>query len=297
MIKSSVDNSLNNKSTQQYQRYWVLFREFQSDTGLGPMSLPLSSHVLNLYVAYLLRRGYAPSSVKSNLSAIGFSHRMLNLPFDDNTPLINKMLLAARKSRPLTERRMPLTIDLINEMLDRASLLIPNDYILKLFRAICLTAFYAFMRSGEFTDSENNLQFKSLCFSPCKTFMTVTFYKFKHMNSPHPWPVRVEAKPQERYCPRVALDEFVELRGRQEGPLFCWPDGAPIKREWFSKYMKICLAHLAIEHERYKPHSFRIGAATAALQKRMTHEEICSLGRWSSQAFKNYLRLSGLTAL
>ena len=297
IVEESVDKCLKEKSTLQYQRSWALFHDFQRDTGLGGMSLPIRPHYLSLFVAYLLRRGYAPSTVKSHLSAIGFSHRILGLEFNSESFLINKMLLVAKQTRPLTERRLPITMDMIDSMLDRAKVLIPSYYVLRLFTAMCLTAFYAFMRSGEFTESDNNVQFKSLFISPLLDHATITFYKFKHMTSDHPWPVRIDRKPGEKNCPVIALRDYVRLRGQRPGPLFCLPNGAPVKRLWFSRLMACCLAHLPVDHERYKPHSFRIGAATAALQRRLTHDEICTLGRWSSRAFKNYVRLCGLTAL
>ncbi len=42
--------------------------------------------------------------------------------------------------------------------------------------------------------------------------------------------------------------------------------------------------------ENFSSHLFRIGAATTAAHKGLSQQQIQALGRWSSEAFKSYIR-------
>ena len=46
----------------------------------GSVGLPVSPSVLALFIAYLFNLNYAPSTVNTYVSAIGYSHRLSNLP-------------------------------------------------------------------------------------------------------------------------------------------------------------------------------------------------------------------------
>ena len=57
-------------------------------------------------------------------------------------------------------------------------------------------------------------------------------------------------------------------------------------------YHKKCEAAGVPHHNLVKPHSFRIGGATALFAAGVTAEEIQTMGRWSSDVYKIYCRLS-----
>ncbi|MGL5102545.1 MAG: hypothetical protein ACRC6N_08390, partial [Plesiomonas sp.] len=50
------------------------------------------------------------------------------------------------------------------------------------------------------------------------------------------------------------------------------------------------LIQSGIPADNFSSHSFRIGAATTAAQKGLSQHQIQTLGRWSSEAFKSYIR-------
>ena len=55
------------------------------------------------------------------------------------------------------------------------------------------------------------------------------------------------------------------LRGSRPGHLFCTADGKPVSRHDLTTVHKDTLKLLKLPQSNYKLHSFRIGAATAAL--------------------------------
>ena len=57
-------------------------------------------------------------------------------------------------------------------------------------------------------------------------------------------------------------------------------------------YHAKCEAAGIAHHERVKPHSFRIGGATALFAAGVTAEEIQAMGRWFSDVYRIYCRLS-----
>ena len=61
-------------------------------------------------------------------------------------------------------------------------------------------------------------------------------------------------------CPVSALLAYVAARGSQEGPLFLWPNGAPLTRRQLVDGLRAALDKAGVESERFGGHSLRIGA-------------------------------------
>ncbi len=73
-------------------------------------------------------------------------------------------------------------------------------------------------------------------------------------------------------------------------PLFLDDSNKPVTRFWFQKHLKSVLQQSGIPADNYSSHSFCIRAATSAAQKGLSKHQIQALGRWSSDAFKSYIR-------
>lgn len=280
-----------------YKRSWSLFRDFQVATNRTHLDLPLDGGTIALFVAFLVERGFAPSTIRTHLSALAFSHKVLDLYFPTKNFLVEKMLRTVQSERHSTDLRLPITLPILMDILDQAPLCIQGVYDLLLFKAMCSTAFFAFMRAGEICNSVNTMQAESLFFDPASYFAIVTFFKYKHKNTSVGWPIRITSKAHLRHCPVRLLSHYMQVRGASQGPLFRTEKGLPISRNRFAGQLKTCLRRLPVDHSRFSLHSFRIGAATSAILAGKSHEEIRTLGRWSSDAFKRYIRLSGLVAM
>jgi hypothetical protein len=67
-------------------------------------------------------------------------------------------------------------------------------------------------------------------------------------------------------------------------------NGDPIPRQFFNRYLRFAFTWCGLDTDRYKGHSFRIGAASYAYEKGLPDERIQLMGRWKSNAYKKYIR-------
>ena len=248
-----------------------------------------------MFVAYSFHAGYAANTIRSNLSAIAFSHRISCLHSPSESFLISKMLKGVEAQSPGGDGRYPITTSILTKLLETMSLIAESRYYALLYRAMCSTAFYALLRCGEMCASPHNLNISQLFISPSAQYATITFYHSKQSSSRQPFVIKILPKPV--FCPIDILQQYLAVRGTRYGPLFCSPNMDPISRSRFSSALTKCLQLLQLSPDRYKIHSFGIGAATTALLEGKTDEEIRVLGRWATTAFRKYFRVSALSAV
>ena len=58
----------------------------------------------------------------------------------------------------------------------------------------------------------------------------------------------------------------------------------------FTTELDSLLAELNLNKHHYNSHSFRIGAATTAMQAKIPETHIQMLGRWRSDAYQRYIK-------
>lgn len=286
--------SITKSTKQSYAASWSLFKVFAEELNLC-VNLPIPPHVIPLFVAYLFQKGFAPTTIRSHLSAIAYSHRIAGFHSPTDSFLVNKMLKGIANSNCTMDQRYPITLPILHSLLNIIPKLAPSAFQASLFSAMFATAFYGFLRCGEMCDSPHNIQFHQVQCDEHQSFFDLTFLHFKHSNPGKPFVIRIVAK--ETMCPVKLLLHYLEIRGTLPGPLFCTADMKPISRARFSNFLNSCLSLLKLPVKHYKAHSFRIGAATSALLSGRSESEIQILGRWSSTAFKKYLRLSAIASI
>ena len=93
-------------------------------------------------------------------------------------------------------------------------------------------------------------------------------------------------------CPVAALTAYLAIRGQSGGPFFRFQDGKPLTKTRFTQNVREALAALGLQEQSYTGHSFRIGAATTAAEAGIEDVIIKALGRWNSEAYQTYVKLS-----
>ena len=86
-------------------------------------------------------------------------------------------------------------------------------------------------------------------------------------------------------CQVYHLQNFLAVRGAQKGCLFINPSGTPVASSQVTEALHGALSFVGLSPMKYKGHSFRIGAATWAMQLGKSDAQIRSSGRWHSNAF------------
>ena len=95
---------------------------------------------------------------------------------------------------------------------------------------------------------------------------------------------------RDELCPVTAVLTYIAQRGDCPGAFFVSEGGRPLTKVRFIARVQAALQSAGVQFSDYTGHSFRIGAATAAVQAGIQDSTIQMLGRWSSTAFLSYLR-------
>ena len=93
-------------------------------------------------------------------------------------------------------------------------------------------------------------------------------------------------------CPVDALVQYIAIQGGTPGSLFLVSPNQSLTRALFSAALKKAFQELHMDHHQFNTHSFRIGAAISAKQAGVSDSHLKALGRWKSDAYLKYVRLS-----
>ena len=162
-----------------------------------------------------------------------------------------------------------------------------------------LLAFHAFLRTGEITaTSQKHDKSATLQASDCVinwqggrvTSLDIAIRNAKHSKG-RVFNINVPAN-STKYCPAMAMHQYLTLAKPTSGNLFQFPGAIPVTRAFFDSHLKTALMAANVDTTLYKGHSLRIGAATEAVRVLgLTDSQVQKLGRWNSNAFKTYIRI------
>ena len=164
--------------------------------------------------------------------------------------------------------RLPITLPILTRLIGSFKHTTESAYQLNMLSAMCSLATFALLRIGEIkinSSDHSNLimlpQLERLVNSHGQvTALQLTISKYKHSATGRPFVIYIHK--EQSCCPVKTILDFISARGTVHGPLFCWPDGAPIKRHFFVEQLSRALRFCNLDPALYKSHSFRIGAAT-----------------------------------
>lgn len=288
----------------QYAKTWQTFVDFiKTQIGQNP-TLPIPPKDFARFIAWMFEQGLAPATIKARACHLAYYHRMKG--FDDplNNYFIKKILQGCCRLRPGGDTRLPITMELLQKIIGALAYVVPSKTLRITLEAMYLLAFHAFLRVGEITCTSsrarnpNLLLRKQIAFvgNPATT-MSVTFTTFKHSNGSHPTTLHITALGGRQPDPVRAMEAYVQFTNHlaPEDPLFAYR-GKPMTRAAFSDHLSKALRFMGMDPKFYKAHSFRIGAATTAALNGVSDQAIKAWGRWSSDAYRRYIRISVLNS-
>ena len=291
-------------STQKsYKSAQKRFTLFCRDAGASP--LPVSEELLCFYVAFLAKEGLVHSSIKSYLS--GLRHLQISFgfpdPFSASMPRLEQVLRGikvnqGRQGKNAPKQKLPITPAILRRL---RGLWEPHeqepDYIM--LWAACCTAFFGFLRSGEFTvptlsgfDPSTHLSFGDVAVDNPQQPSLIQLNLKASKTDPFRKGVQVViGATGDDLCPVTAMLAYLAVRGGAQGPLFQFGNGSPLTRTVFVSRTKAALQRLGLSAAMYAGHSFRAGAATTAAAAGLEDSLIKTMGRWESSAYLLYIRI------
>lgn len=297
---SLLINALAPSTRQTYRRSITLYLKHVRGTadGTHPLPFPVKPPSLISFICHLHNTSYAPSTILTFISAISFVNKLYNAHDPRQNFLINKMLEGAKKIGHTPDCRQPITLNILHKIIAAVPIIQHSTHNIALYKAMFLTAFHAFLRVGEITvRSLNDQHSHTLQVSDCQVLfkgtqvasVQLTLKTWKHSKG-QPCFISVPAN-HSTNCPANAIHQYLLTARPVQGPLFTMQDGTPVTRTSFTSSLKRCLQAANIPTTFYKGHSFRIGAATEAVASLgLPDHEVQRMGRWSSGAFKQYIR-------
>ena len=145
-------SSLQPSSIPTYQRAWrLVYKIFTKIFHSVSKPFPIAPYTLALFIAFMYDKKYAPSTVSSYVSALGYSHKFLGLADPTKAFFIIQILKGYGKIGSRLDSRLPITLPVLNRILESSAQLTITHYQSLQFRAMCSIAFFAFLRIGEIT--------------------------------------------------------------------------------------------------------------------------------------------------
>ena len=260
---------------------------------------PLSSQTLEFFVVGLAKR-LRYSTIKVYLSALKFLNCLYG--FDSTTCFstrLHYLMRGVRRAQALSlpprPRRIPISpahLRLLHDYVDAAC---PRLDAL-CYRAAFNLAFFGMLRVSEFTcphatvfDPTVHLSRQDVSFAASRSILHVRIKQSKTDPFRQGCIVRV-ASTGNALCPLTALALYLQASRQRRGPLFQLGDGSFLTRAHIQGILRQTFP--LIIPGSINTHSFRIGGATMLCCLGVPDATIQILGRWSSGAFRQYLRIS-----
>ena len=299
----------NNRGTtkRQYLAVWRAFNKFVIRLQPIPKTW---EHRVNLYVAYLVKKGTQSSTIKSYISAIKSVLSDDGYEWNQKKGVLASLTKCCKLINDTVRNRFPIQKGLLELLLFQVERFFKrkNQYYLEmLYKCFFSLAYYGLMRIGELAQSEHVLKAANIHSGDNKQKILLMLYTSKtHGRGSRPQEIRITADPQNysnftrqgtkvvrRFSPFEITKEYSRLRGgyrTQNEQFFIFSDGAPVQSKHVRRMLKRLLKGLKLNPKFYNTHSFRIGRATDLDKFGFSIDSIKALGRWRSNTVYNYIR-------
>ena len=250
-------------------------------------------HVVE-YIAYMSLNNYATKTVNCHLAAISYYNKVNGYLDVTQSFIVKQMLSGLHRVQFHKDNRLPITITLLHKLLPNLKHVCSSQYEACLFSVAYTLAFSALLRVSEITLTNKTDKCKALQFKDIQATATdVKLFLRSSKNDQNS--IGAEISIPISYRNRFlydALQDYLTCRPKIDGLFLCHFDGSPVTSYQFNNILKKVLVFSGVGTTFYKSHSFRIGGATYLHSIGKTDEEIKLLGRWKSNAYKNYIRLN-----
>ena len=313
MIEQSIGSKTNEgykSAFRQYVRFCTLF-------GVAP--LPVTEEKALYWLAHRTTEVQGPSA-NTNYFVLKKLALFHGHPIDDTNW---QRLKAARKTLKdvfganTPDKRLPITFELLGTMYKYFNMLNYNDLVLY---TVMVCAATGLMRTSEICAANKKVKAtkdtrasvaalwnRQLTPHLDPTTNLITHYSCRVQATKNEkgrmavdivwakgkWPVSpCELMTQYLHARMNASKINTNLSMAPTAPLFQLQDGTIVTTNDLKERLTEVIGHLQLDMQRYTVYSFRIGGATSLARRGVDHRMIQIAGRWRSDAYRLYIRMS-----
>ena len=169
------------------------------------------------FIAWLSLRQLAPATIATYIAGVAHYHKLNGFPDPTQDLLVFKLLEGCRRGRSQADKRLPINPTFLSEIIHALSHVCVSQFESTLFRAAMLTAFFGFMRIGEFAANsshcmqESLLQLSDVHFDDLETSaasVRISFRNTKTNKTGPPQTICLVQSAEVSFCPVPALSDF-----------------------------------------------------------------------------------------
>lgn len=299
--KRILSAALNSKTKTSYFKTWCHYSNFCTARKFST-ELPIPVANLLNFLTSMQQEGYSSSTLISQVSALSYIQKLFGYQDFSSCFLVKQFLKGLTKvqnNKP--DPRLPITLPILIRILNAIPKVINLASHKFLLAAVFSLAFSAFLRIGEIcitynTHPDRVIQRADVQFSNMSgelTGATIVIRNFKNKLDQQPVHVFIPVNSQNKtVCSVRLLFQYLSYFKHSSGPLFQFFDGTPVPYSFVSAKLQSIIRFLNLDSAVYKPHSFRIGAATTAYLNGHSEDFIRRMGRWRSNAIDKYIRIT-----
>ncbi len=234
------------KSTQKtYSRVWDQLQDFVVGVLGVPCLLPVNVRIVSQYVAYLYTDGKAYSTILTALSVVAFAHRVRGLESPTDLFLIKKLLAGVKMNAYVPDKRRPILLHLLEQMLEVVDNVVPVSYNRILVKAILAVMFAGgfcvgeVLQSGDVLDHAVRIDNVFAVWNASRVMAYVIYMpSYKHLAGRVAY-VRLNEHKGSVACPVQALLHYLAARPSGGQFQFTHINQAVVTREWFVLILKV----------------------------------------------------------
>ncbi len=295
------------KSTRKsYSSAFNIYEKFMKSHGVD--TLPITEPKLLYFATYRIfgDKPVAYKTLRGNLYGIQSHARELGYDISIGAmPSLQRALKGAKRHAGAPRNlKLPITPETLEKMLNELQKSEENidSYVI---HAAFTTALFGLLRISEFAYSKGDdpiklLKRRNLSFLPnlkeanaMQLFIPASKADQFRKGAKITIGCRCDANKPQKVCAVHAMKKMLEIfpKGYND-PLFQFKNGQILARKRVSAILKSLCLRINVDPKKFPAHSFRKGGATALARAGVAENVIQILGRWSSQAYKEYIKMS-----
>lgn len=254
-LRRLLEASLNNASLYTYRQPWEILLQFKRERLPATTPIfPLSSDTLALFLAYLAEKKYAGSTVMTYVLAASYPHWLAGWPDPTKNEMVKLALRGYSKLYPSQDTRLPITLPILERIItacNHSLRCVTNE---NCYRQCSPLHFAGEITGGPGQHTKNVIMFDQLFFlrDDLNSIVAAKLVLKHYKHSDPTQPVELLIYRDQPICPVSQMLDYVSVRGNAPGPPFCWADGSPISRSYFTRSLKEVLQYCNLDEDRYK---------------------------------------------